>query len=213
MGTVNGEPNTCKDEDEVDQVVAKMKVTKMTDDKVQKMIARVQEVGDTMTSDQLRTIIAEIQEGGGEGRGDMYKDEGAGRQGESEAEGAGRGGAYEGEGRQDRHYYLLAYPRLAEAHDFSTVVPHTGSARSSPKPLTVDNLPYSKHLRGDTYEGQGAGHCRGIKAEDAGRNVMYKDGGAGCRRRNKAKEEWPGTCERARRGTSCIHQTSPIPKE
>ena len=39
--------------------------------------------------------------------------------------------------------YLLAHPRLAEAHDFSTVVPHTGSARSSPEPLTVDNPPYS----------------------------------------------------------------------
>ena len=80
MGTINGEPNTCKDEDEVERDITKMKVTKMTDDKVQKMIARIQEVGDTMTSDQLRTMITEIQEGGGEGRGDMYKDEGAGRE-------------------------------------------------------------------------------------------------------------------------------------
>ena len=52
-----------------------------------------------MTSDQLRTMIAEIQEGGGRGRGDMYKDKGAGRRDENEAEGMGRGGAYEGEGR------------------------------------------------------------------------------------------------------------------
>ena len=33
-----------------------------------------------------------------------------------------------------RVYYLLAGPRLAEALDFSTVVPHTGSACSTPKP-------------------------------------------------------------------------------
>ena len=37
----------------------KMTVTKMTDDKVKKMIARIQEVGDAMTSDLLRTVIAE----------------------------------------------------------------------------------------------------------------------------------------------------------
>ena len=42
------------------------------------------------------------------------------------AEGVERGSAYkgEGEGRQDRHHYLLADPRLVEAHNFSTVVPH-----------------------------------------------------------------------------------------
>ena len=44
-----------------------------------------------------------------------------------------------------RVYYLLAGPRLAEALNFSTVVPHTGSARSSPQPLTVDNPLYSQH--------------------------------------------------------------------
>ena len=36
-----------------------MTVTKMTDDKVKKMIARIQEVGDAMTSDLLRTVISE----------------------------------------------------------------------------------------------------------------------------------------------------------
>ena len=125
--------------------------------------------------------------------------------GKSEAEGVGRVGACEGEGRQDGRYYLLADPSPVEAHNFSTVVPHTGSARSSPQPLTVDNLPYSQHLRGDTYEG--AGHRRRIKAEDVGhkvmykgtgRGVMYKDGGTGLHRRNKAKEVWPGTCEMAK---------------
>ena len=74
-------PNMCKDEDKVKQVIAKMKVTMMTDDQVQTLIARIQEGGDTMTSDQLWTMIAEIQEGGGEGGGKMYKDKSAGRQG------------------------------------------------------------------------------------------------------------------------------------
>ena len=127
--------NACKGEDKVERVIAKMKVTMMTDNQLQTMIAGIKEGGSTMTNNQLQTMIAVIQEGGGEGRGDMYKDEGAGRQGENEAEGAGRGGTYEGEGagRQGGYYYLLADPRLAEAHDFSTLVPLTGSARSTPK--------------------------------------------------------------------------------
>ena len=64
-------PNACKDKDKVERVIAKMKVTMMTDDQVQTMIARIQEGGDTMTSDQLQMMIAEIQEGGRGGRGDM----------------------------------------------------------------------------------------------------------------------------------------------
>ena len=63
--------NACKGEDKVKRVIAKMKVTMMTDDQVQTMIARIQEGGDTMTSDQLQMMIAEIQEGGRGGRGDM----------------------------------------------------------------------------------------------------------------------------------------------
>ena len=35
-----------------------------------------------------------------------------------------------------RVYYLLAGPRLAEAHDSCTTVPLTGSDRSIPKSLT-----------------------------------------------------------------------------
>ena len=45
------------------------------------MNAKIQEGGNTMTSDQLRMMIAESQEGGGEGGGDMYKDEGTGQWG------------------------------------------------------------------------------------------------------------------------------------
>ena len=91
-------PNACKDKDK--QVIARMKVTMMTDNQVQTMIDRIHEGGDTKMSDQLRTMITEIQKGAGGGRGDMYKGEGTGRRDEDkyEAEGMGRGGAYEGEG-------------------------------------------------------------------------------------------------------------------
>ena len=41
--------------------------------------------------------------------------------------------------------YLLAGPRLAEALDFSTVAPHTGSDRSAPKPLPISKLPHPQH--------------------------------------------------------------------
>ena len=74
-GTINGEPYAGDDKDKVGRVVAKMIVTEMTDDKVRKMITRIQEVGDMMMIDQIRTVIVEIQEDGGEGRGEMYKDE------------------------------------------------------------------------------------------------------------------------------------------
>ena len=59
-GTINGEPNAGNDKDKVGRVVTKMTVTKMTDDKVKKMITRIQEVGNMMTSDQLWTVIEEI---------------------------------------------------------------------------------------------------------------------------------------------------------
>ena len=115
VGTINGEPNACNDEYKVEQVVAKMKMT-MIDDKVKKMITRIQEVGDAMMSDQLRTVIAEIQKDGGEGRGEIYKDEGPALDDMFEDGEAGLDDVFEGEGaglddrRQDRHYYLLADP-------------------------------------------------------------------------------------------------------
>ena len=128
----------CNKEDKVDRVVAKMKVTKMTDDKVKKMIARIQEDCGAMTSDQLRTVIAEIQEDGGDRRGEMYKDEGAGLDNTFEDRVAGLDDVFEGKGagledrRQDRHYHLLADLRLVEAHgsashrfsSFLTKAPH-----------------------------------------------------------------------------------------
>ena len=137
-GTINSKPNAGSDEDKVGRVVAKMTVTKMTDNKVSKMIARIQEMDDTMTSDQLQTVIVEIQEDGGDRRGEMYKDEGAGLDNTFEDRVAGLDDVFEGKGagledrRQDRHYHLLADLRLVEAHgsashrfsSFLTKAPH-----------------------------------------------------------------------------------------
>ena len=50
------------------------------------------------------------------------------------------------------NYYLLANPRLAEAHDSGTVEPLTGAACSAPKSLPGPNLPHSQNLSG---EGEG----------------------------------------------------------
>ena len=57
-------------------------------------------------------------------------------------------------GNLDGDYYLLAGPRLVEAHDYSTSVPHTGAERSTPRPLTVSNLLYSQH-QGDNQHKDG----------------------------------------------------------
>ena len=62
----------------------------------------------------------------------MHKGEGTGRWDEDKAEGVGRGSAYKGEGERRQAGRGV---RLAEAPDFSTVVPNTGSACSTPKPL------------------------------------------------------------------------------
>ena len=53
-----------------------MRVTKMTDDKVKKMITRIQEMGDTMTSDHLRKVIEEETIGSSdyEGEQEVNKD-------------------------------------------------------------------------------------------------------------------------------------------
>ena len=93
---------------------------------VREMIARIQKAGNELTSNRLQMVIAK-----------SLKDE-------NKAEGAKRGGAHkgnsEGEGaaQQDKNNYLLAEPRLAEAHDFdsSTVVQRTGQDRSPMGPLT-----------------------------------------------------------------------------
>ena len=55
-------------------------------------------------------------------------------------------------GTPDGVYYLLADPRLAEAHDYGTVVPLTGADRSTPKPLTGSNLLHSLHQGDEQYK-------------------------------------------------------------
>ena len=81
----------------------------------------------------------------------------------------------EGEGgvQQGENDYLLADPRLAEAHDSSTVVPCTGSTRSSPRHLTTDNLPYSQHLRAETRGNgvkQNQARAKGGKGSKSGKS-------------------------------------------
>ena len=109
-----------------------------------------------------------------------------------------------------RVYYLLAGPRLAEAHDSSTVVPLTGSARSAPKPLTISNLLHSQHkdvmnepivktrlaqivfMNGHLLNVRPKGMC---KAEDAGRCGRYEGGGAGRRNQDQDTSDTTGTCD------------------
>ena len=50
------------------------------------------------------------------------------------------------------HVYLLADPRLAEAHNYSTVVPLTGSVRSAPKPIPNSNHLHSQHLNNNQHK-------------------------------------------------------------
>ena len=116
--------------------------------------------------------------GGGAGLDGTVKDAGAGRQ-------------EQGHGSEDidtSNSYLLADPRLVEVHDYGTLVPSTGSARSSVQPLAVDNPPYSQHLRGDTSEGKGEhgvggprlrtrrqGQGRGASEEEQGQEGVARD--------------------------------------
>ena len=97
-GTINGEPYTYIDED---------------NDRVWKMITKIQEVGDAMTSDNRRKAIAEIQGDGGEGnlpysqhlRGNRYEAEDAEHDRVHEDEGTGQGTRYKdgGAGRRRRN--------------------------------------------------------------------------------------------------------------
>ena len=51
-------------------------------------------------------------------------------------------------------YYLLADPRLAEAHDSGTVEPLTGAAHSTPQTLPDSNLPHAQNLSGEVEGGR-----------------------------------------------------------
>ena len=73
---------------------------------------------------------------------------------------------YKDGGAGQGNYYLLADPRLVEAHDDGTIVQSTGAARSSPQTLALVNPPCSQRLRGDTSQGDGGGRRRRNKAGD-----------------------------------------------
>ena len=79
----------------------KVTMTTMTDTKVKEMIAKVLEYGGAMTSDQLQTMIEGIQ--GEDGRGEKYKDVGAGLGGTVKGGGAGLGGTVKGAGTGRGH--------------------------------------------------------------------------------------------------------------
>ena len=49
-------------------------------------------------------------------------------------------------------YYLLANPRLAEAHDYSTVEPLTGAACSAPNPLASSNILHTQQLSDNRHK-------------------------------------------------------------
>ena len=92
--------------------------------------------------------------------------------------------------------YLLADPRLANAPDFSTVVPLTGSDRSAPQPHPISKL-HSQHLSDDRHKDvvnkalvktrlanfvfeNGHPLCRGMhEAGGTGRQGVYEGGARG----------------------------------
>ena len=176
------------------------------------MNAVVQEFGGAMTCDQLQMMIAGRQEEDGDEGGKMYKDEGVGLGGTVKGRGAGLDRTVKdaGAGRQEQGHgsedidtsnsYLLADPRLVEVHDYGTLVPSTGSARSSVQPLAVDNPPYSQHLRGDTSEGKGEGGVGGprLRTRGAASRTRARGVGGGTRPRRSGQ----GLVRRPRRGTS-----------
>ena len=78
-----------------------------------------------MTGNKVKEMI-------GDGRGERYKDGGAGLGGMVKGVGAGR--QEQGHSSEDidtSNAYLLANPRLVEVHDYGTRVASTSSARST----------------------------------------------------------------------------------
>ena len=203
----------------------------MTDTKVKETIARVQKCGGAMTSDQLRKMSKEIC--GEDGRDEVYKDEGAGLSGMVEGGGVGRVDAVKGEGAsrgQDTgdikgcYSYPLVDPRLEVAPDIdhSTVVQCTGADRSIVQPLDMmDNPLYSQHLEDkecdDEQDADDLGARQGDERDDERdvintRDDVYKgDRSKDNRIKGKRKngnrnrddrlkdgdrnKEWPGTRE------------------
>jgi len=82
-----------------------------------------------------------------------------------------------GHATHTRDDYLLAEPRLAEAHDCSIEVPHAGADRSMQHNIPGTNPPQSQHLskEGDgRYEGEGIGYDAGADHQAN----QHKEGGS-----------------------------------
>ena len=155
----------------------------------------------TMTADQLHTILATLGYrwwsssrygwGGRDVRGNQGEGEVAGRQEQGqgsedtdhESESAGRHEVSEagGAGRRGRHYYLLADPRLAEAHDYSTVVPFTGADRSAPQPAQ-DLISHIPSTRATREAARMRARLRGGRSEAKAARTPTRRARAGCGR-------------------------------
>ena len=100
-----------------------------------------------------------------------------------------------------RDDYLLGDPRLAEAHDCSTVVPHTGADRSVQHNIPGTNLPQSQYQseEGDgMYEGEGIGYDAGADH----RADQHKEGGTSPSTRPSSPRSPQGTPPRPETTTS-----------
>ena len=69
---------------------------------------------------------------------------------EAKREGTGDDTKGGGDQQQSENDYLLAEPRLAEAHDTSTIVHPTGADRSDGQQTPVTNQPLTQHVRDQT---------------------------------------------------------------
>ena len=100
-----------------------------------------------MANTKVKETTAKRNDKGNKGRGEKYKDGGAGPGEMVKGKGVSQG--QDTEDIDGSHYYPLVDPRPEEAPDIdnSTVVQCTGAERSPVHPLNVmDNALYSQHL-------------------------------------------------------------------
>ena len=88
--------------------------------------------------------------------------------------------------QQGENDYLLADPRLAEAHNDITVVPPTGTDRSAPQHLPGANLPHAQHRSG---EGEGG---RKRAASDTGSSTSSSRSGTSIKATLKRRRRQSG---------------------
>ena len=141
-----------------------------------------------LANTEVKETTAGRSNKGNKGRGEMYKDGGAGPAEKVKGKGVSQG--QDTEGNDGSRYYPLVDPRPEEAPDCdnSTLVQCTGTGRSPVHPLDVmDNAIHSQHPKDEgagksvgMYKGGGVGRSAKKKDEDARRRGdMYKVRGAG----------------------------------